>query len=278
MSSSDPPESRSRSQSTEQAGTSGLRTVAAARYVVPFREGGSLPALIETDDEELFVVKFRGAGQGLRALIAEIIGGELARSLGLAVPELVLVELQSDLARTERDQEIAELIDQSAGRNVGIGYLSGSLMFDPAAVDTVDPKLASLIVLLDSFIMNVDRSARNPNLLWFERELWLIDHGAALYWHHDWDGSIETADRAFPLVSAHVLLPWADALDEAEVAIAGLDDATIEAVLQRVPDEFLAESGTAPEVRRRAYVDFFRARRDARAFFVGEAKHARARV
>lgn len=246
--------------------------------MVPFREGGSLPALIETDDEELFVVKFRGAGQGLRALIAEIIGGELARSLGLAVPELVLVELQSDLARTERDQEIAELIDQSAGRNVGIGYLSGSLMFDPAAVDTVDPKLASLIVLLDSFIMNVDRSARNPNLLWFERELWLIDHGAALYWHHDWDGSIETADRAFPLVSAHVLLPWADALDEAEVAIAGLDDATIEAVLQRVPDEFLAESGTAPEVRRRAYVDFFRARRDARAFFVGEAKHARARV
>lgn len=258
-----------------------LRRLDATRYVTPLREGGSLPAIMEVEGGELHVVKLRGAGQGARALVAEIIVGQLGRALGLPVPEVTLVALDEALARTERDQEIQELLVASTGWNVGLRYLSGSLMFDAAAeiLPSLDATLASRLVLFDAFVTNVDRTARNPNLLWWQGELWLIDHGAALYWHHDWDGGLEGAERRFPLVRDHVLLPLADALPPAAAWLAeGLTDARIEAALADVPAAWLAEDPAAAEARRAAYVAFLRARRDQAQGFIEEAIGARARV
>lgn len=206
----------------------GLPRVAATRYVTPLREGGSLPAVVEADDQQLYVAKFRGAGQGARALVAEVIVGELGRAVGLPVPGLALVHLDEALARAEPDPEIQDLLRASVGLNVGLAYLPGAVGFDPAARPAPAAKLASRIVMFDAFVTNVDRTARNPNLLWSRGELWLIDHGAALYWHHDWDGGLEGSARPFPLIRDHVLLPFADELPSAAEALRrALGDAVI---------------------------------------------------
>src|SRR5258708_1662399 len=202
-----------------------LRAVVATRYVMPLREGGSMPALVEGDDGRLYVTKLRGAGQGTRALVAELVVGELARALGLPVPELVLMELAAPLGRAEPDSEVRELLLGSVGSNAALAYLPTALGFDAAARNPIPGAFASLVVALDAFTMNVDRTARNPNLLWSGGSLWLIDHGAALYWHHDWNGSTAGSDPPVPLVRAHLLLPRAAALPAAGATLGvGLDE------------------------------------------------------
>jgi hypothetical protein len=195
-----------------------LRTVAATRYVTPLREGGSLPGLVEADDDGLYVVKFRGAGQGPKALAAEIVAGELARGLGLPVPELVLVELDPDLARAEPDPEIQDLIGASAGLNLGVDFLPGALPYAPARPP--DPALAAAVVWLDAPVENVDRTPRNPNLLTWHGNLWLIDHGAALWVHHGGRDPLAVAQRPFPAIRDHVLLGAAGPLPEADARLA----------------------------------------------------------
>nr|WP_246048459.1 HipA family kinase [Arenimonas terrae] len=252
-----------------------LRTITVARYVTPLREGGSLPALVEADDDGLYVLKFRGAGQGPKALVAEIIAGGIARALGLDVPEIVLAELDPELARTEPDPEIQELIRASGGTNVALDFLPGSANFDPVA-DPVDPALASRVVWHDAFTSNVDRSARNTNLLAWHRKLWLIDHGAALYFHHGWDGGPAAADKAFPMIRDHVLLPFASGLADADAALAPrLDAGTIAGIVAGVPDALLLDAAIGdPDTQRRAYVDYF-CRRLVHRRFVQEAIDAR---
>src|ERR1700743_740635 len=191
-----------------------LRTVNVTRYVTPLREGGSLPAIAEADDGFLYVLKFRGAGQGVKSLIAELIGGELARLLGLKVPEIVLANLYPAFGPSEPDEEIQDLLKASVGLNLGLHYLSGSITFDPA-VNSVDALLASTIVWMDCLLTNVDRTARNTNMLVWNKELWLIDHGASLYFHHSWDNGLAQARRPFLQVKDHVLLPAASKLEEA---------------------------------------------------------------
>src|SRR5215203_2814927 len=195
-----------------------MRTVNAARYVTPLREGGSLPAIIEADDDGMYVLKFRGAGQGAKALIAELIAGELARAAGLLVPELVFVALDPEIAKTEPDPEIQDLIRASGGLNLGLDYLPGSVMFDPVA-EQPDADLASRIVWFDAYVTNVDRTPRNTNLLIWHQKLWLIDHGAALYFHHSWTGMDQRHKDPFALIKEHVLLPFASALETADQAM-----------------------------------------------------------
>ena len=186
-----------------------MRTVHATRYVTPLREGGSMPGLVEADDDGLYVLKFRGAGQGAKALVAELVAGELARAAGLPVPEIVFVELDPQLGRAEPDPEIQELIAASGGLNVGLDFLPGSLAYNPAAGPAPDPELAAEIVWLDALVTNVDRSPQNPNLLLWHGRLWLIDHGAALYLQHAWEDPPAEARRPFPAIRNHVLLPCA---------------------------------------------------------------------
>jgi HipA-like kinase len=212
---------------------SGLRKVAATRYVTPLREGGSLPGLVEADDDGLYVLKFRGAGQGLKALVAEIVCGELARGLGLPVPEIVLIEVDPALGAAEPDPEIQELITGSAGLNVGLDFLPGSLPYTPAAGFQPSPELAAEVVWLDALVSNVDRTPRNPNLLVWHERLWLIDHGAALYFHHrDWDPSVDAA-TPFPGIRDHVLLPIAAPLPDTDVP-----PEVIRAAVDAVPEEW----------------------------------------
>lgn len=192
--------------------TSMPRTVTATRYVTPLREGGSLPAVVEADDDGLNVAKFCGAGQGKKALIAELVAGELGRAAGLKVPEIVLLEVDPVLGRSEPDHEIRALLAASAGTNVALDYLPGSITFDPLAGPYPAGAIASATVAFDAFITNVDRTPKNPNLLCWHRELWLIDHGAALYFHHAWDDHVERSRTAFATIRSHVLLPWADRL------------------------------------------------------------------
>src|SRR4051812_39238736 len=186
-----------------------LRSVVATRYVTPLREGGSVPALVEADDDGLYVVKLLGAGHGRKALVAELVAGELARHLGLPVPDLVLVELDGALAKAEPDGEIQDLLERSAGTNIGLDFLPGSMAFAPAIPPAPDPQLAAAVVWLDALTTNVDRTARNPNLLVWHRRLYLIDHGSALYVHHTWKDPAAHARRPFPQVRDHVLLPFA---------------------------------------------------------------------
>ncbi|MET0243830.1 MAG: HipA family kinase, partial [Flavitalea sp.] len=192
-----------------------LRTVQVTRYVTPLREGGSLPAITEADDGFMYVLKFRGAGQGSRALIADLIGGELARTLGFRIPELVFAELDAAFGRTEPDEEIQDLLKASTGLNLGLHFLSGSISFDPV-INKPDPALASKIVWFDAFLMNVDRTPRNTNMLMWNKELWLIDHGAALYFHHTWTNWQEQSEKPFVQIRDHVLLPFASQLEKAD--------------------------------------------------------------
>jgi hypothetical protein len=256
-----------------------VRTVAATRYVTPLREGGSLPAIIEADDDGMYVLKFRGAGQGPKALAAELLAGELARAAGLRVPTIVLVQLDPDLARTEPDPEIQSLIRASAGLNLALDYLPGSVTFDPVTVDT-PADLASAIVWFDAFVTNVDRTARNTNLLMWHRQLWLIDHGAALYFHHAWDDDYAAHSRtAFPMIKDHVLLPFASKLEEADALLSERITAeAIAAVVALLPEAFMAADaqGGAPR-NPQVYTEYLLGRLDARQAFVEEAIRARSR-
>ena len=235
-----------------------LRTVTASRYVAPLREGGSLPAVVEADDLGTYVLKFRGAGQGRKALVAELVVGELARALGLSVPEIVLANLDPKLARTEPDPEIQDLIRASAGLNLALDYLPGSLGFDPL-VEPPAPDLASRILWFDALVTNVDRTPRNPNLLTWHNRLWLIDHGASLYFHHAWRDWRAASKRTFAAARDHVLLPFAGAIPEADAALAPrLTDKALHEIMDHVPEEWLRdEPGFADAAAvRAAYVEF----------------------
>ncbi len=247
-----------------------MRTVAATRYVTPLREGGSLPALVEADDDGLYVLKFRGAGQGRKALVAEVVAGELARALGLPVPELVLVELDPELGRAEPDPEIQDLLVASAGLNLGVDFLPGALTFSPAAGPAPEPGFAADVVWFDALVTNVDRMPQNPNLLWWHRRLWLIDHGAALYWHHAPSPEDGRERARFPQVRDHVLLPYAGSIADADARLAPrVTDELLRAVIDQLPSAFL--DGDDPSV----YADYLRARIEAPRGFAEEAERAR---
>jgi hypothetical protein len=254
-----------------------LRKVAVSRYVTPLREGGSLPAIIEADDDGMYVLKFSGAGQGTKALVAELICGELARALGLPVPELVFIELDIDLARTEPDPEIQSLIRASAGINIGLDYLPGSVMFDPI-VEQPDAELASAIVWFDSYVTNVDRTARNTNLLMWHRKLRLIDHGAALYFHHSWTDPLARAGDPFALIKDHVLLKFASRLLEVDAVLPErLTSERIREIVALVPDRWLESDSTlgSPSAYREIYVEYLLRRLNSPRAFVQEALRAR---
>ena len=254
-----------------------MRTVNTTRYVTPLREGGSLPAIIEADDDGMYVLKFRGAGQGTKALIAELIAGELARAAGLLVPELVFVSLDPEIAKTEPEPEIQDLIRASGGLNLGLDYLPGSVMFDPVA-DKPDADLASRIVWFDAYVTNVDRTPRNANMLMWHRRLWLIDHGAALYFHHAWTDMDQRSKDPFRLIKEHILLPFANALETADQAMtAVITEDVIKGVVDLVPDEWMTENSpfSTTTEHRQAYVDYLTRRLDAPRHFVEEAIRAR---
>lgn len=257
-----------------------LRTVHATRYVLPLREGGSLPAIVEADDLGLYVVKFRGAGQGILALIAELIAGEIGRALGLRVPEIVFVEIDPALGRNEPDYEIRQLLKGSPGLNLALDYLPGSTMFDPAARDAAPPDEASLLVWFDAFVQNVDRTPRNANLLVWHRKLYPIDHGAALFFHHDWLTMNDKIESLFAPIEHHVLLRWAADIESAGVlARHRLTRDVLAAIIDMVPDAWLEAipGDVAPSRRRAAYMDFFTRRLARAGIFEQEAIDARAR-
>ena len=254
-----------------------LRTVNVTRYVAPLREGGSLPALAEADDDFLYVLKFRGAGQGTKALVAELIAGETARALGLRLPEIVFANLDEAFGRTEPDEEIQDLLKASTGLNLALHYLSGAITFDPL-VTTVDPKLASQIVWLDCLMTNVDRTARNTNMLMWHKELWLIDHGASLYFHHSGQAWEEAAIRPFVPVKDHVLLQQAADLDLVDLEFrALLTPERIAGIVSLVPDEWLIDRSeeASPDERREVYVQFLTTRIANSDVFLNEAHYAR---
>jgi hypothetical protein len=257
--------------------TPALRTVTVTRYITPLREGGSLPALAEADDDFNYVLKFKGAGHGTKALIAELLGGEIARTLGLPVPELVYANLDEAFGRTEADEEIQDLLQNSQGLNLALHYLSGSINFDPV-VTTVDAKLASQIVWLDAYITNVDRTFRNTNMLIWHKELWLIDHGASFYFHHAFTEPEKYALVPFTLIKDHVLLPQASLLDEVDTEYkAILTEENIRAIVALLPDEWLDWEGDeqTPEQIREVYVQFLLLRLNNSDIFIKQAQHAR---
>jgi hypothetical protein len=254
-----------------------LRTVVATRYVTPLREGGSLPAIIEADDDGMYVLKFRGAGQGPKALIAELVAGEIARALGLSVPEIVFVELDPELARTEPDPEIQDLIRASAGLNLALDYLPGAVTFDPV-VERPDSDVASSVVWFDAFVSNVDRTPRNTNMLMWHRRLWLIDHGAALYFHHKGGDLLGRSQDPFPLIKDHTLLRFANDLQTVDTKMAGsLTPDVIMDIVKLIPDAWLeadpAFGGVA--LGRDDYANYLLRRLENRRVFLKEAIHAR---
>jgi hypothetical protein len=265
-----------------------LRAVRATRYVTPFREGGSLPGLVEADDDGLYVVKFRGAGQGPRALVAEWLAGEIGRALGLLVPDIVTVDLDAEIADAEPHEEIHDLLVASVGRNLGLDFLPGSLTFNPAADRVSDPDWAADVVWFDAFVTNPDRSAKNPNLLVWHGRTWLIDHGAALYVHHTWRDPDEHARRPFERTSEHVLLPFASSIRAADERLAPrIDAALLTGLVSEIPEEWLADEGVArhgdrlaggADAQRQAYVTYLLTRLEARRAFVEEAERARSRA
>jgi hypothetical protein len=253
-----------------------MRTVNAARYVTPLREGGSLPAIIEADDEGMYVLKFRGAGQGTKALIAELIAGELARAAGFRVPEIVFVELDPEIAKTEPDPEIQDLIKASGGVNLGLDYLPGSVMFDPVA-DKIEAELAARIVWFDSYVLNVDRTPRNANLLMWHRNLWLIDHGASLFFHHSW-ANLEKRDHYHIRVAEHILLPFASEIAKADQAMTELITAdVVKSVIDLIPETWIEDGGPFNSIAeyKKAYVDYLTRRLEAPRGFVEEITRAR---
>lgn len=254
-----------------------IRNVNIIRYIQPFREGGSLPALVDADDGFSYVIKFRGAGQGKKALVAELIGGELARLLGLRMPEMVFAELDESFARMEPDEEIQDLLRFSVGKNLGVHFLNGAITFD-ANVDLVSEEEASKIVWLDALLMNVDRTARNTNMLIWHKELWLIDHGASLYFHHSWDNWEEQVPKPFVQIKDHVLLGQASKVREIDVRYrADFNASNIKAILQIIPDEWLLEEGrdlSADEVRE-VYLTFLLRRLEQSDIFLKQIEHER---
>ena len=258
-----------------------MRQVTVTRYVTPLREGGSLPAVVEADDGELYVAKFAGAGQGPKALIAEVVAGEIARVLGLRVPELVTVVLHEEIARNEAHQEIRDLLMASVGLNLGVRYLPSAFAYNSLLKPPPDAALASEIVWFDALVTNVDRTPRNVNMLIWEDALWLIDHGAALYFHHYWRSYLERARTPFGMIKQHALLPLADDLAGADARLAPqLTPETLRAILAMVPDVWLtSEEGFAgPDELRAAYVDYLQQRLAASTIFVEEAANARAKL
>ena len=254
-----------------------LRTVNVTRYVTPLREGGSMPAIAAADDDFLYVLKFRGAGQGAKALIAELIGGEIARALGLKIPEIVFANLDEAFGRTEADEEIQDLLRSSEGLNLALHYLSGSITYDPA-VTKIDALTASKIVWLDCFITNVDRTVRNTNMLLWQKELWLIDHGASLYFHHSWDTAAENAIKPFTLIKDHVLLELATELQIVhELFIKILSPQILKNIIDAIPDEWLLQDAPFKNVEehKAAYLNFLNTRLLNATIFLKEAIHAR---
>ena len=248
-----------------------LRTVCATRYVTPLREGGSLPGIVEADDDGLYVCKFRGAGQGPKALVAEVVATELTRALGLLVPELVLIELDPVIGRAEPDREIQDLLLASTGLNLGVDYLPGSIMFNPAAGPAPEPELAAEVEWFDALVTNVDRTANNPNLLRWHGRLWLIDHGASLYWHHA-PATDGYERRPFEAIRDHVLLPFAGSVAAADERLAPrVTPELVASVAEAVPPEWLDVTPSA------VYVEYLLARIAEPRPFVEEAERARAR-
>jgi hypothetical protein len=256
-----------------------VRRVDATRFVLPLREGGSVPGLFEADDDGLYVVKFHGAAQGPKTLTAELLAGEIGRALGLRVPELVLAELSAEIGRGEPDREIKELLDRSVGLNLGLDFLPGALPFDPAVRMPVDPVLAADIVWFDAFIANVDRTTRNPNMLRWHGDLWLIDHGASIYPHHRWQDPAAQGRRGFPATRDHVLLPKAGSLVDADVRMASrLDESILWSIVAGIPDAWLPPDegiGDAAQ-QREAYLSYFVSRLEAPRPFIEEGERFRA--
>ena len=254
-----------------------LRTVNVTRYITPLREGGSLPALAEADDDFKYVLKFRGAGHGVKALIAELVGGQIAKALKLQLPELVFANLDEAFGRNEGDEEIQDLLQESQGLNLALHFLSGAITFDPV-VTTVDPKLASQIVWLDAYITNVDRTFRNTNMLIWHKELWLIDHGACLYFHHSWNNWEQHAKSPFALIKDHVLLPQASLLKEVDAEYkALLTPEILVDIVNTIPEEWLQWEDTdeTPEALRNVYLQFLQTRLNNSEIFVNQAQNAR---
>lgn len=258
-----------------------IRTVSAIRYVTPLREGGSLPAIIEADDGQLYVMKFVGAGQGPKALIADLVAGEIARALQLRIPEIVLIELDPQLGRSEPDQEIQDLLQASAGRlNLGLRYLPNALDFNGVLKPPPDPDLASAIVWFDAYVTNVDRTPRNVNLLLWEDDLWLIDHGAALYFHHSWDDYLARSKSPFALIKDHTLLAFATKLNEVDgILRPQLTEALLRGIVNQIPAEWLGDEPVfATQAKHReAYINYLVSRSETTSF-VEEAINARAKL
>lgn len=254
-----------------------IRHVEIIRYVMPFREGGSLPALVDADDDFSYVIKFRGAGQGKRVLVAELIAGEVARWLGLRMPEMVFAELHEAFGRTEPDEEIQDLLKFSVGTNLGVHYLNGAITFDPN-VQSIDAEEASKIVWLDALFMNVDRTVRNTNMLIWHRELWLIDHGASLYFHHNWEHWEDQVMKPFVQIKDHVLLKQASAFRKIDARYKSLfTEENLRKILSAVPDEWLEEDGreATPDEVREVYVQFLSRRAQNSAIFLDQIDKAR---
>lgn len=254
-----------------------LRTVNVTRYITPLREGGSLPALAEADDDFKYVLKFRGAGHGVKALIAEFLGGQIAKYLGLPVPELVFANLDEAFGRTEGDEEIQDLLKFSQGLNLGLHYLSGAITYDAAANDC-EALLASKIVWLDAFITNVDRTFKNTNLLIWKKELWLIDHGASFYFHHSWTNWEVTALTPFALIKDHVLLPKATRLEEAHQEFTSkLNDTILKEIVNQIPEDWLhwKDQDITPDEIKAVYLQFLSLRLTNAQLFLNQAQDAR---
>jgi hypothetical protein len=259
-----------------------IKTVTAMRYLTPLREGGSLPAIVEADDGLLYVMKFVGAGQGPKALIAELIAGEIGRLLGFNVPELALMELDPTLGRSEPDAEIQDLLQASAGRlNLGLRYLPNAFSFNLLLKPPPDPDLASQIVWFDAYVTNVDRTPRNVNLLIWQEKLWLIDHGASLYFHHDWQNYLARSQSPFPLIKDHTLISFAGRIPDADVALRPrLTPPLIRQIIDWIPEQWLAGEPTFATLaeHREAYQAYLLNRLAASSVFVEEAVNAHAKL
>lgn len=256
-----------------------IKTVSAIQYLTPLREGGSLPAVVQADDGELYVMKFVGAGQGPKALIAELVAGEIGRALGLRVPEIVFVELDGALGPSEPDAEIRDLLRASVGLNLGLRYLPQAFSYNPLLQPPPDPALAAAIVWFDAYVTNVDRTPRNVNLLIWQDELWLIDHGACLYFHHTWGDYMARSRGPFPLIKEHTLLPFAGALSEADTNLRPrLTPEIVQRVVDLIPDPWLDGEPQFDSLteHRQAYTDYLLSRLAASSVFLEEAERARA--